>query len=76
MTDIVTILSGAINITGLIEYTGDIITAIIAIFPDVITLLVYVISLAFVAGIIGVIFGFISSILDINKLMGKFKLKK
>jgi len=75
MTDIVTILSTAINVTGLISYTGDIIEAIITIFPNVITLMVYIISIAFVAGLVGVIFGFISGILDINKLMSKFKIR-
>ena len=74
-TDIVTILSDSINISGLITYMGTIVESIIEIFPSVLTLLVYILAIGFVGGIVAVIFGFLKGILDINKLLGKFKMQ-
>jgi len=71
-TDIVTILSSVINITGLISYTGSIIDAIVLILPSVLTLIVYLVAIGFVIGIIAVILGFITGVLDFDRMLTRF----
>jgi len=69
MTDLVATISNSINITGMITYAGEILTAIISILDEVITVIAFMAFAVLVVKIIKSLAGGLSNVLDIRKML-------